>query len=74
MENEFGKSLVFSTAWGMEGLDGKERINGWMIEGWVLRRGVRNVWFFGVVRMVMVMFLSVVASLWVRSRRGIMWP
>lgn len=47
----------------MEGLGGKGRISGWMIEGWELRRGVRNVWFLGVVRMVMVMFLLVVASL-----------
>lgn len=37
------------------------------------RRGERMGWFLGVVRRVIVR-LGLVASLWVRSRRGIMWP
>lgn len=44
------------------------------MEGWEERRGVKRVWFFGVVRIVMVRLVLVEASLWVRSRRGIMWP
>ena len=66
--------LEFSTPGGRDGWEGKGRTKGWMMAEKEERRGSRKVRFFGVVRMVMVMAVSVEASLWVRSKRGIMWP
>ncbi|KAK7411300.1 hypothetical protein VNO78_02733 [Psophocarpus tetragonolobus] len=64
--------MMEGMAWGTRVVFSMWRIKGWM-EGWEERKGEMRERLFAVVRRVMVR-LGLVARLWFRSKRGIMWP